>query len=134
MVHDWQTTAQDLARIGPPVAYVGFSMGALFGFPTVAALPSIRAAVFVVSGYPNAASVDDEPLHGLLTESASQLQHASVLMANTTNDYIFPIAGVHGLFDAIQSDGKQLSFWEGGHNDWPDELIAASESFITNRL
>jgi len=112
MVRDWQTTAHALHEIGAPVAYVGFSMGALFGFPTVAAMPSIRAAVFVVSGY---------------------LQHASVLMLNMTNDHIFPVPGVHRLFHAIHAAGKQLTFWEGEHNDWSDEMITTSESFITNR-
>ena len=133
MVRDWQATAQSLKRIGPPVAYVGFSMGALFGFSIVAAMPAITTAVLIVAGYPDADRIDDEPLHRLLTKDASQLQHASVLMANTTNDHIFPVAGVHELFDAIQSDGKQLSFWEGGHNDWSEAMIAASESFINDR-
>ena len=133
MVRDWQTTAHALHEIGAPVAYVGFSMGALFGFPTVAAMPSIRAAVFVVSGYPDVGGIDDEPLNDLLTDSASHLQHASVLMLNTTNDHIFPVPGVHRLFHAIHAAGKQLTFWEGEHNDWSDEMITTSESFITNR-
>ncbi|MEZ5382420.1 MAG: alpha/beta fold hydrolase [Microthrixaceae bacterium] len=134
MVRDWQKTAQTLEEIGPPVAYVGFSMGALFGFPTVAAMPSIRAAVFVVSGYPDGGGIDDEPLNDLLTDSATRLQHASVLMLNTTNDHIFPVAGVHQLFNTTRAADKQLSFWEGEHDDWSDELIANSESFICNRL
>lgn len=134
MVRDWQTTVQALSDIGPPLAYVGFSMGALFGFPTVAAMPSIKAAVFVVSGYPDGGGIDDEPLKDLLSESATRLQHASMLMLNTTSDHIFPIEGVHQLFDATRAADKQLSFWEGEHNDWSDDMIAASESFICNRL
>ena len=104
------------------------------GLGALLAVALLAAAVFVVSGYPDGGGIDDEPLNGLLTENASQLQHSSVLMLNTTNDHIFSTAGVHELFGAVQADGKQLSFWEGGHNDWPEEMIAASASFIDNRL
>jgi len=134
MVHDWQEVVRSLAAIGPPLAYVGFSMGALFGFPTAAAMPSIKAAVFVVSGYPEVGGIDDEPLNVLPTESASLLQNTSVLMVNTIDDHIFPVAAVHRLFDAVRSADKQLSFWEGAHDDWPEEMIATSESFIGTRL
>ena len=56
MVQDWQATTTALEAIGPAIAYVGFSMGAIFGFPTVAAMPTIRAAVFVVGGIPSVAT------------------------------------------------------------------------------
>jgi len=52
MVSDWVETAKAFSWIGPPVAYVGFSMGAIFGVPTVGSLASIKAAVFVVGGIP----------------------------------------------------------------------------------
>ena len=41
MVADWQAVVDHLSPVGPAVAYVGFSMGALFGFPTVASIPTI---------------------------------------------------------------------------------------------
>ncbi len=46
MVADWHRTAEALSSIGPAVAYVGFSMGMIFGALTVVALPSIKAAVW----------------------------------------------------------------------------------------
>jgi pimeloyl-ACP methyl ester carboxylesterase len=39
MTEDWAAVANGLARIGPAVAYVGFSMGAIFGLLAAAALP-----------------------------------------------------------------------------------------------
>src|SRR5688500_1951002 len=88
MVSDWQKTAEALSSIGPAVAYVGFSMGMLFGAPTVAAMPTIKAAVFGVGGIP--AGVTDEAPY---LETAAKLGHAQVLMLNTTLDPIFPPAG-----------------------------------------
>ena len=122
--------ADALSTIGPARAYVGFSMGSIFGLPTVAAIPSITAAVFVVGGIPDNADIDDPPLGGVLSEAASRLQHANVLMANMTNDEFFPIPGVHSLFDAIRATSKRLMFWEGEHDDWPSELLDHSVSFV----
>ena len=134
MVEDWSVAAQALSTIGPALAYVGFSMGSIFGVPTVAAIPSIKAAVFVVGGVPENAGFDDPPLGEVLTEAASRLQHADVLMANMTNDEFFPISGVHELFDAIRARSKRLMFWEGEHDDWPSELLDQSGSFVKNHL
>ena len=134
MVQDWSTAADALSAIGPARAYVGFSMGSIFGLPTVAAIPSIKAAVFVVGGIPDGAGIDDPPLGMALTEAASHLQHAEVLMVNMTNDVFFPISGVHSLFDATRATSKRLMFWEGEHDDWPSELLDQSGSFVNRQL
>jgi hypothetical protein len=70
MVADWQKTAEDLSSIGPAVAYVGFSMGMIFGAPTVASMASIKAAVFGVGGIPTGAGIDDPPLRPTLLDAA----------------------------------------------------------------
>ena len=72
MVDDWQRTVAGLSSIGPALAYVGFSMGAIFGVPTVAAIRSITAAVFVVGGIPAGGGVDDPPLGEVLRERGSE--------------------------------------------------------------
>lgn len=134
MVEDWSVAAKDLSAIGPARAYVGFSMGSIFGLPTVAAIPSIAAAVLVVGGIPDNADIDDPPLGMVLKEAASRLQRADVLMANMTNDEFFPVSGVHSLFDATRAHSKRLMFWEGEHDDWPSELLDQSGSFINQQL
>ena len=53
MVEDWNAVVDNLSSAGPAVAYVGFSMGSVFGIPVVAAIPTIAsAAVFVVGAHP----------------------------------------------------------------------------------
>lgn len=134
MVQDWQAVAEALGSIGPAQAYVGVSMGAIFGVPTVAAISSIKAAVFVVGGVPAGGGIDDPPLGPLLEAAATRLEHADVLMLNMTQDDIFPIRNVHVVFDAVRGRSKRLMFWEGGHDDWPDELIAESMTFLHRHL
>ncbi|MHB1518048.1 MAG: hypothetical protein ACYCVN_08530 [Acidimicrobiales bacterium] len=60
-IHDWLITVEAFSSIGPPIAYVGFSMGVIFGLPTVAAIRSIRAAVFAVGGIPDGGGSDVAP-------------------------------------------------------------------------
>ena len=130
MVADWHTTADALASIGPPVAYVGFSMGSIFGAPTVASMPSIAAAVFVVGGIPTGMGIDDPPLRGRLLDAAAALTNPQVLMVNLTHDDIFAVEDVHELFDAVPGRRKRLMFWAGEHDEWPEEAIDHSVAFI----
>jgi dienelactone hydrolase len=130
MVSDWDITARALSSIGPAEAYVGFSMGAIFGVPTVGSLASINAAVFVVGGIPAEGEIQDPPLRPLLLNAASKLGKAHILMVNMIQDEIFPVAGVHELFDAIPGSDKMLQFWQGKHDDWPPQAIDQTTAFI----
>jgi dienelactone hydrolase len=134
MVQDWHKTVDALSTIGPAIAYVGFSMGTIFGVPTVAAMPSIKAAVFAVGGIPAGGSIDDLPLKDLLLGAASTLKQPQVLMLNMTQDEIFPRDGTHALFDQIPGRKKRLMFWEGGHDDWPAQMIDQSVTFINDHI
>ena len=125
MVNDWQATVAALSSIGPAVAYVGFSMGMMFGAPTVAAMPSIRAAVFGVGGIPVEAR-DKAAWLGV----AARLEHPQILMLNMTQDTIFPTDGVLEFFAAIPGHKKRLMFWEGGHVGLPAESIRQSVQFL----
>lgn len=129
MVSDWQTVANSMSAVGPAVAYVGYSMGSIFGIPTVAAMLSVRAAVFVVGGIPDGGGIDDPPLRGLLLESASHLGHAAILMQNKTGDDIFPIGGTQALYDVIPGT-KELALSEGGHDDWSPAMLQESVEFL----
>lgn len=130
MVRDWQDTAGALASIGPPLAYVGFSMGMIFGAFTVASLPSVRAAVFASGGIPTGAGIDDPPLRPMLLEAAARLEHPEVLMTNVTGDEIFRTEDSHAFFDAIPGRRKRLVFWDGRHDDWSPEAIRLSVAFL----
>jgi pimeloyl-ACP methyl ester carboxylesterase len=131
MVADWQRVADELSPLGAPVAYVGFSMGALFGFSTVASMPSITAAVFVVGGIPAPGWTDDADLQQGLVEAAAGLDGAHVLMLNKADDELFDAEGVRHLFDSVTARSKGLRFFAGGHDEWGPDLIAASTSFVT---
>jgi dienelactone hydrolase len=130
MVADWQKTAEGLTSIGPALACVGFSMGMIFGAPTVASMASIKAAVFVVGGIPTGVWIDDPPLRATLLDAASKLEHPQVLMLNLTHDQFFRTEDTHLFFDAIPGHRKRLMFWEGDHDDWPAEAIRHSVDFI----
>lgn len=131
MVADWQKTVEALSSIGPAVAYSGFSMGMMFGVPTVAAMPSIKAAVFGVGGLPvSPVGYDNAALSARLLELASTLEHPQVLMLNMTQDEIFPVEGTHAFFDAIPGRKKRLIFWEGNHIGVPAEAIRHSVAFV----
>jgi hypothetical protein len=130
MVADWQRTAEDLSSIGPAVAYVGFSMGMIFGAPTVASMASIKAAGFGVGGIPTGAGIDDPPLSSDAAGRSVKLEHPQVLMLNMTQDEVFLTEDAHVFFDAIPGRRKRLMFWEGGHDDWPAEAIRNSVAFI----
>jgi pimeloyl-ACP methyl ester carboxylesterase len=130
MVDDWRRTTEALAHIGPAVAYVGFSMGMIFGAPTVAAMPTIRAAVYVVGGIPTGAGIDDPPLRPLLLAAAAEHHHPQVLMLNVTGDDVFRTEDTIAFFDAVPGRRKRLVFWPGRHDEWPDEAIDQSVAFL----
>jgi pimeloyl-ACP methyl ester carboxylesterase len=130
MVADWHTTVDALTSIGPAVAYVGFSMGMIFGAPTVASMASIKAAVFGVGGIPTGAWINDPPLRAALLDAASKLEHPQVLMLNMSQDQFFRTEDTHLFFDAIPGQRKRLMFWESDHDDWPADAIHQTVNFI----
>jgi dienelactone hydrolase len=134
MVEDWKATAAALEAIGPTIAYVGFSMGAIFGFPTVAAMPSIQAAVFVAGGIPTGGGIDDPGLGPRIFDAASTIDTCQVLMLNKTDDEIFLTDDVQAVFEAVPGTAKELLFWEGEHDQWPSDLIAYSVAFLQQHL
>jgi len=129
MVADWRAVADEL---GNPVAYVGYSMGMLYGAPTVAAMPEIKAAVFGVGGIPGPVIRRELPnvMHDRLIALAAQLTHPQVLLLNMTKDDAFPVAGVHEFFDAIPGRKKRLMFWEGDHVGLPSESTRHALAFV----
>jgi len=132
MVSDWHRSAAALSSIGPPVAYVGYSMGMIFGAPTVASMPGMKAAVFGVGGIPAGPWINDPPLEGLLLDAAANLGHVELLMVNVSRDALFSTEGTHRFFGAVPGRQKRLTFWDGNHDDWPAEVYEHSIDFIVN--
>lgn len=130
MVRDWQTISDHLSSIGPPIAFAGYSLGMIFGAPTVAAMPSIKATVFVVGGLPAVGGIGIPDLHEQLLDAAGQLAHTQVLMLNMTKDRAFPVADVHRFFDAIPGRKKRLMFWEAEHEAVPAEAHRQAVAFL----
>lgn len=134
MVDDWHRTVNGLTAIGPAIAYVGFSMGMIFGAPVVASMPSVKAAVFGVGGIPSGPWINDPPLRAALLDAASQLRHPQVLMLNVTHDEFFRTEDAHLFFDAVPGRRKRITFWEGDHDDLPSEAINQSVAFINEHI
>src|SRR5690606_21504918 len=122
---DWEATAAVLSAFGPPIALIGFSMGALAGMVTAARLPSIRAMGLCAAGIP-AFAVQDRRAVGSSTpqlRAAAALHQIEVLMLNTTHDDLIPPVGALELFEALPPSSKRLTFWEGDHDHVPPEMI-----------
>lgn len=134
MTRDWQAAADAVADIGPAVAYVGFSMGAVFGVLAAPHLATIQAAVLVVGGIPEGGGIVDPRLRPMLLDAAARLDGVDVLMANKTGDDIFPATGVRTLYDAIPGQRKRLAFSPGDHDDWSADLIDDSVAFLRAHL
>lgn len=121
---DWSSVIASL-DLGPAVAYVGFSMGAMHGTIVAAALPTLRAAVFGMAGVPTFAldavrgSGSDTPHMA----AARRLHQCEVLMVNTTGDDLFSVDGALTLFDAFPTGRKRLMLWEGDHSTEPPDML-----------
>lgn len=134
MVADWQRVVDELSPLAPATAYVGFSMGAIFGAATVAAIPTIHVAVLAAGGIPMGHWTDDDGLEPLLLRAASGLGHAHVLMLDKHDDELFDAQGVRRLFAAVSARSKTLRFHPGGHDEWGEDLINESLRFLAEHL
>jgi dienelactone hydrolase len=133
VVSDWQKTVAALSHIGMPLAYVGFSMGAMKGLSVVASMPTIHAVVLGVAGVPTFAAADRRPPDSVVPHleiAASFKTDLQVLMLNVTRDDMFRPQDVVELFSAIPGGSKRLMFWEAEHGDLPDEMVQASVDFL----
>lgn len=121
---DWVSVIPSLG-LGPAVAYVGFSMGAMHGTIAAAAIPTLRAAVFGMAGVPRFAleSVRESGSDTPHMAAARQLHECEVLMVNTISDDLFPPDGALALFAAFPAGRKRLMLWEGDHETEPQDMV-----------
>lgn len=121
---EWGSVVDEL-DLGPAVAYVGFSMGAMHGTIVTAAISSVRAAVFGMAGVPvfaldNVRGTGSDTPH---MAAARRTRDCEVLMVNTTRDDMFPPEAALTLFDAFPSGHKRMMLWEGDHVTEPPDMI-----------
>lgn len=128
---DWKSVI-DALDLGPAVAFVGFSMGAMHGTIAAAAISTLRAAVFGMAGVPLFAlesvrcSGSDTPQ----MVAARKLLDCEVLMVNTVGDDMFPPDAALTLFEAFPGLHKRMMLWEGEHSTEPAEMIEEIVIFL----
>ena len=133
-VKDWEAVTSDLSGLGPPLAYTGFSMGAMMGLAVVAAIGSIKAAVLWAAGLP------PTPPEGATTDpdsfsaAAAAAGRAEILRINMNDDELFGPDAAVSLFNLIGGSRKRLMLWPGDHNTEPDEATVLAVEFICRHV
>ncbi|HSB03369.1 MAG TPA: dienelactone hydrolase family protein [Anaerolineales bacterium] len=135
MIDDWYTTLAALSRLdfidADRIAYIGFSMGARFGLPYVAAANSrLRCAVLGKYGMRTSAALNMAPR---FTQDAPRIT-VPVLFHVQWDDELFPRDGQFELFDLLGARDKRLIAFPGPHNAAAPAAIQAWCEFITHHL
>jgi dienelactone hydrolase len=137
LASDWSAVVR-AARVHTAgrVGYVGFSMGAVFGFSSIGGVPEVEAAAFIVGGCfapawptPARSAVRNE----LIRAGAARLGDREVLMCNMTRDEHFPIDAALELFACIPGP-KRMHVHEGTHWDVPPEAVRSAADFFRRTL
>ena len=122
---DWRNVVGSLSDIGPAVAYVGFSMGAMFAASIVPTMPTIRTVVLSAGGIPA-----DAPDPSRFLAFATALADRHLFMMNMTEDPLFPPPLALEFFAAVPGHDKRIAFWACGHNDHPEDAVEMAADFI----
>jgi predicted esterase len=137
---EWSVVANAARAAAPvlsrPIAYAGFSMGALFGLSIVADLPEVRAAVFALGGLwseDGPAKAESAARNARIRDGARRLGDREILMLNMTRDEHFPIAGAIEAFEAIPGP-KRMGVWAGTHEQLPPESMGRITEFLARTL
>jgi pimeloyl-ACP methyl ester carboxylesterase len=136
-VGDWQAVVTALSSIGPPLAYVGFSMGAMKGLSVIEMIPTIRTAVLGGAGLLACEGAAHRPAGSSVPhlEVAARLRpDLNLLMLNVTRDDMFRPQDVVELFSAFQTTDKRIMFWEAGHGDLLEEMVQVSTYFLLRQF
>lgn len=132
MVADWKLTLDSIQAepdVGAgPVGYWGLSMGTIYGAPTVAAEPRIKAAVLGLMG------ISGPDHYRPLVEAGAKAIQCPVLFIMQMEDELFTRAEQLALFDALGTNDKRLHANPGLHPDVPVEELRQSRDFLIARL
>lgn len=111
------------------IAYFGLSMGSIFGIPTLARLPDVKAAVLGLLGTTRAGrSFADRLL------ADAKAIRCPVLFLMQLEDELFPREGYLELFDALGSGDKRIHANPGLHPQVPGEEIDFAFEFLKAHL
>ena len=131
LAREWTATAMAARdadeRIDDRTAYVGFSMGSIYGASIVHRLPFVGPVVLALGGF-----VDTERLPGanaLIEAGLRALGEREVLMLNMTRDESFPFPEAVRAFELIPGP-KRMIVYQGGHRDIPGEAIRYGGEFL----
>jgi dienelactone hydrolase len=137
LAREWDAVAS-AARVHTTgaVGYVGFSMGAVFGFSAIGDVDVVDAAAFIVGGCFDAQWPTPERAarrNALICAGAAKLGTREVLMCNMTRDEHFPLAAALDLFALIPGP-KRMHVFEGTHWDVPSEAVRSAADFFRRTL
>ena len=128
MAADWLAAlaaVREQVEVGD-IAYFGLSMGSIFGIPTLARLPDVKAAVLGLLG-----TTAGRPFADRLLADAIR---CPVLFLMQLEDELFPREGYLELFDALGSGDKRIHANPGLHPQVPGEEIDFAFEFLKVRL
>ena len=131
MVDDWLAAlaaVREQAEVAD-IAYFGLSMGSIFGIPTLARLPAVKAAVLGLLGTTRAG----RPFAARVLDDAKSIR-CPVLFLMQLEDELFPRDGYLELFDALGSGDKRIHANPGLHPQVPGDEIDFSFEFLKARL
>ena len=145
VVREWRATldaVQALDEVGPgPVGYWGMSGGAARGIPFVADEPRVRAAVFGLCGVLGDMEPDAPHItRWLMKVAGDRLGPAAkalmipVLFFMQWDDEGVSRNAALNLFDAIGSPIKRMHVNPGGHQEIPEDEMAAGGRFLVEHL
>jgi pimeloyl-ACP methyl ester carboxylesterase len=134
MVADWSATLDAvLDLVGDvPTGYAGFSMGSIYGTPTVAAEPRIKAAALGLSGLVEGTEGMASMRERLAAESARIT--CPVLFLVQADDEVVPRDAAFRQFEALGSQHKRMHVNAGMHMHVPRDETPFIELFLATHL
>ena len=135
LADEW-TAAARAARAADPriddrTAYVGFSMGSIFGASILQDMPFVGPVVLALGGFVGPGRV--EGANDLIEAGLRALGDREVLMISMTRDESFPFAEALRAFELIPGP-KRMFVYEGGHVDIPGEAVRLAGQFLQRTL
>lgn len=135
LAREWTAAAAAARTIEPRIddrtAYIGFSMGSIFGASIVQDLPFVGPVVLALGGFVGSGRL--EGANDLIDSGLRALGDREVLMVNMTRDESFPFADALRAFELIPGP-KRMFVYEGGHIDIPGEAVRLAGQFLQRAL
>ena len=136
MLADWQATLDVLCELDEidetRVAYVGVSMGTMFGLPFVASEPRLRAAHLGLAGVRGNTERSSSILPRL-GEFAPRVACPTMFIVQWDDEH-FPRDGAFALFELIGAGDKRMHVHPGLHGEVPLHVADSTARFLATFL